>query len=77
MPAGSNNENQTIIIVVATLAGLNAVSLILVGFFFRKRKCNQRAEKQNGNLLACYNKTIYCLLLRCGPLEKPDYRLLY
>ena len=44
-----NTGMQTIIIVVATLAGLIAVSLILVGVFFRKRKCNQRAEKQNGN----------------------------
>ena len=49
MPSGFNYENQTIIIAVATLSGIIAVSLILVGVLCWKRKRNQRAEKQNGN----------------------------
>ena len=49
MPGGSNNEDRTIIIVVATLAGVIAVSVILVGVLCWKRKRNQRSEKRTGN----------------------------
>ena len=50
--------DQTIIIVVTTLAGVIAVALILVGVLCRKRKRNQRAEKQKSNWMALCNIAI-------------------
>ena len=45
----SESVDQTIIIVVATLAGIIAVALILVGVLCWKRKRNQKVGKRKGN----------------------------
>ena len=52
------NEDQSIIIIIATLTGFIAVTLILVGVFCWKRKHNQKAEKRKGNWMARCDNTI-------------------
>ena len=49
IPPEPVNEDQSIIIMIATLVGVIAVALILVGVFCWKRKRNQRAEIRKGN----------------------------
>ena len=49
MTPESVDEDQIIIIVVATLAGVIAVALILVGVVSWNRKRSHRTEKRKGN----------------------------
>ena len=56
-------QNQAVVIIIASLAGLIALALIIVGILCWKRKHNQTVAKKQGILLL--RNVLYIIAIKC------------